>query len=88
MAVRLFVGNLSYATAEADLAEPRNSFKRQTRTVFLSNMSDYSGYKISTNVGFKQDKLEYSDEFRFLESFDTTEIFVRLFLGYAQNVLY
>ncbi len=73
---------------ETDLAEPRNSFKRRTRTVFLSNMSDYSGYKISTNLGFRQDRLEYADEFRFLESYDTTEIFVRLFLGYGQNVLY
>ena len=73
---------------ENHLAEPRNSFKRRTTMVFLSNMSDYSGYKISTNLGIKQDRLEYSDEFRFLESFDTTEIFVRLFMGYAQNVLY
>ena len=73
---------------ETHLAEPRNSFKRRTTMVFLSNMSDYSGYKISTNLGVKQDRLEYADEFRFLESFDTTEIFVRLFMGYAQNVLY
>ena len=73
---------------ETHLAEPRNSFKRRTTMVFLSNMSDYSGYKISTNLGVKQDRLEYADEYRFLESFDTTEIFVRLFLGYAQNVLY
>ena len=73
---------------ETHLAEPRNSFKRRTTMVFLSNMSDYSGYKISANLGFKQDRLEYLDEFRFLESFDTTEIFVRLFLGYAQSVLF
>ncbi len=73
---------------ETHIAEPRNSFKRRTTMVFLSNMSDYSGYKISTNLGVKQDRLEYADEFRFLESFDTTEIFVRLFMGYAQNVLY
>jgi hypothetical protein len=73
---------------ETDLAEPRDSFKRRTTMVFLSNMSDYSGYKISTNLGFKQDKLQYKDEFRFLESFDTTEIFVRLYLGYAQSVLF
>ena len=73
---------------ETHLAEPRDSFKRRTTMVFLSNMSDYSGYKISTNVGVKQDRLEYADEFRSLESFDTTEIFVRLYLGYAQNELY
>ncbi len=73
---------------QTDVAEPRNSFERQTMTVVLSNMSDYSGYRISANLGVKQDKLEYKDEFRFLESFDTTSIFVRLFLGYAQSVLY
>ena len=73
---------------ETHLADPRNSFKRRTTMVFLSNISDYSGYRISTNLGVKQDRLEYADEFRFLESFDTTEIFVRLFMGYAQNVLY
>ncbi|MCY3763681.1 MAG: hypothetical protein OXH50_20750, partial [Gemmatimonadetes bacterium] len=73
---------------ETHLADPRNSFKRRTTMVFLSNISDYSGYRISTNLGFKQDRLEYADEFRFLESFDTTEIFVRLFMGYGQNVLY
>ena len=41
---------------ETDLAEPRDSFKRQTMTVVLSNMSDYSGYRISTNLGIQQDK--------------------------------
>ena len=73
---------------ETDLAEPRNSFERQTATVVLSNMSDYSGYRISTNLGVKQDKLTFKDEFRFLESYNTTSIFVRVFLGYAQSVLF
>ena len=73
---------------ETDLAEPRNSFKRRTRTVVLSNMSDYSGYRISVNLGFRQDEKKFEDEFRFLESYDTTSIFVRVFLGYAQSVLY
>ena len=73
---------------ETDLAEPRDSFERQTLMVVLSNMSDYSGYRISTNVGITQDKVEFKDEFRFLENYDTTSIFVRVFLGYTQSVLY
>ena len=73
---------------ETDLAEPRDSFERQTMTVVLSNMSDYSGYRISANLGITQDKVEFKDEFRFLENYDTTSIFVRVFLGYTQSVLY
>ena len=73
---------------ETDLAEPRNSFERQTMTVVLSNISDYSGYRIFANLGVMQDKMAFKDEFRYLESYDTTSIFVRLFLGYAQNVLF
>ena len=73
---------------ETDLAEPRDSFERQTLMVVLSNMSDYSGYRISANLGIMQDKKVFKDEFRFLESYDTTSIFVRVFLGYAQSVLY
>ena len=73
---------------ETDLAEPRDSFERQTITVVLSNMSHYSGYRISANLGITQDKVAFKDEFRFLENYDTTSIFVRVFLGYAQSVLY
>ena len=73
---------------ETDLAEPRDSFERRTMTVVLSNMSHYSGYRISANLGITQDKVAFKDEFRFLENYDTTSIFVRLFLGYAQSVLY
>ena len=54
---------------ETGLAEPRNSLKRRTTIAALTNL-DYSGYDISTNLGGKQDVLDYEDEFRFLDSFD------------------
>ena len=74
---------------ETHLAEPRNSFRAADDDGFpLQHVGLLGVYRISTNLGVKQDRLEYADEFRFLESFDTTEIFVRLFMGYGQNVLY
>jgi hypothetical protein len=71
-----------------DLVGSRNSYSQRTAIAVLSNMADYSGYQISTNLGVMSDRLEFRDPYRNLESYATTSLFVRVFLGYPTSVLF
>jgi hypothetical protein len=65
-----------------DLNESNQSFRRQSRTLLLTNQSEYYGYQIVMSVGLMYDNVEYLEARQRGRNSKITSMFMRVLLGY------
>ena len=76
------IGRLPYRLR--DNTANRNSFKRRTTFVTVTNRSDYFGYELVTILGVHKDQLIYDTRFQDVRSFDRLNLFVRALVGFTE----
>ncbi len=65
-----------------DRDDGRDSMDEDVRIAELSNRSSYYGYEISTNLGVRVTRRDYSHPSRANDQLDVTAAFLRVYLGY------